>query len=95
MPFIYIIRELVYLFISVLQFAMLARAVLSWIPMIDGDGKMGEFLDKLASFLYFLTEPIIIPFRKLFDKFDSLRSFPLDIPFFVAFLVINMITLFI
>lgn len=94
MPFIYIIRELVYLFISVIQFAMLARAVLSWIPM-GGDGKMGEFLDKLASFLYFLTEPIIIPFRKLFDKFDSLRSFPLDIPFFVAFLVINMITLFI
>ena len=94
MPFIYIIRELVYLFISVIQFAMLARAIFSWIPM-SGDGKMGEFLDKLAGFLYFLTEPIIIPFRKLFDKFDSLRSFPLDIPFFVAFLVINMITLFI
>ena len=94
MPFIYIIRELVYIFISVLQFAMLARAVLSWIPF-SGDGKLGDFLDKFASFLYFLTEPVIIPFRKLFDRFDSLRTFPIDISFFVAFLVINTITLFI
>ena len=30
-----------------------------------------------------------------FEPFYSFRSFPLDIPFFVAFLVINMITLFI
>ena len=94
MPFIYIVRELVYIFISVLQFAMLARAVLSWIPL-GGDGKLNGFLENLGSFLYCLTEPIIIPFRKLIDRFDSLRSFPLDIPFFVAFLVINMITLFI
>lgn len=94
MPFIYIIRELVYIFISVLQFAMLARAVFSWIP-IGGDGKFGDFLEKLGNFLYYLTEPIIIPFRKLLDRFDAVRSFPLDIPFFVAFLVINMITLFI
>ena len=94
MPFIYIVKEVVYIFISVLQFAMLARALLSWIP-IAGDGGVGDFLDKLGRFLYCLTEPIIIPFRKLFERFESLRSFPLDIPFFVAFLVINTITLFI
>lgn len=83
MEFIYFLRETVYLLLLVIQTAMLARAILSWIP-IDENGKV-------TSFLYMLTEPIIIPVRMIFNRFDFFRNSPLDISFFIAGMILAFI----
>ena len=41
----------------VIDLAMLVRVFLSWIP-IDEDGK-------ITNFVYFLTEPVILPVRMI------------------------------
>lgn len=65
---------------------MLARAIMSWF-MQGRDSKIFEFL-------YLVTEPIIVPFRRLLERFDALRGFPLDIAFLLAFLVLEVILTF-
>lgn len=71
-----IIKNIALAILNVLNVALLASAVLSWInPMADGP---------LASFLYAVTEPIILPFRKLFEKKNWFAGFPIDMPFLFA-----------
>lgn len=71
-----LIKNIVIALLSVIDFAMLGRAILSWIdPMADGP---------LASFLYAVTEPIILPFRKLFHKLNWFAGSPLDMAFLFA-----------
>lgn len=75
-----LIKNIALAILSVLDFAMLGRAILSWIdPMGDGP---------LASFLYAITEPIILPFRKLFEKLNWFVGSPLDMAFFFAMITI-------
>ncbi len=75
-----LIKNIVLALLSVLDFAMLGRAILSWIdPMEEG---------ALSSFLYTVTEPIILPFRKLFEKLNWFVGSPLDMPFFFAMISI-------
>ena len=75
-----LIKNIALALLSVLNFAMLGRAILSWIdPMGDGP---------LASFLYAITEPIILPFRKLFEKLNWFVGSPLDMAFFFAMISI-------
>ena len=88
-PMIYVvnlIKNIALALLSVLDIAMFARAILSWIdPM--GDGPM-------ASFLYAITEPIILPFRKLFDKMNWFVGSPIDMPFlFAVFAIIILQTI--
>ena len=81
-----LIKNIALALLSVLDIAMFARAILSWIdPM--GDGPM-------ASFLYTITEPIILPFRKLFDKMNWFVGSPIDMPFlFAVFAIIILQTI--
>ena len=58
--FIYVITHLVSLFLTILQFLMMLRAILSWLP-VDEDSK-------LVNFIYMLTEPVVVPVRMLLDK---------------------------
>lgn len=78
-----IIKNIALALLSVLDFAMLGRAILSWIdPMADGP---------LVSFLYSITEPIILPFRKLFEKLNWFVGFPIDMPFLFAMFAILLL----
>ena len=78
-----IIKNIALALLSVLDFAMLGRAILSWIdPMADGP---------LASFLYSITEPIILPFRKLFEKLNWFVGLPIDMPFLFAMFAILLL----
>ena len=81
-----LIKNIALAILNVLNVALLASAVLSWInPMADGP---------LASFLYAVTEPIILPFRKLFEKKNWFAGFPIDMPFlFAVFTVLLLQTL--
>ena len=88
-PMIYVvnlIKNIALALLSVLDIAMFARAILSWIDP-RGDGPM-------ASFLYAITEPIILPFRKLFDKMNWFVGSPIDMPFlFAVFAIIILQTI--
>ena len=78
-----IIKNITLALLSVLDLAMLGRAILSWIdPMSDGP---------LASFLYTITEPIILPFRKLFEKMNWFVGVPIDMAFFFAMISIMIL----
>ena len=81
-----IIKNIALAILNVLDIALLASAVLSWInPMADGP---------LASFLYAVTEPVILPFRKLIEKKNWFVGFPIDMAFlFTVFTVLILQTL--
>ena len=49
--------------------------------------------NKFENFLYVITEPLIIPIRKLFEKFNWFQGLPIDISFFVTYLLLSIITL--
>lgn len=65
-----------------LQIAMLVRAVMSWFPIGD---------NVISDIAYAITEPIIIPVRNLMDRFETVRNFPIDISFFITFIIITML----
>lgn len=71
--------------ITVLDVCMLLRAILSWILAED---------NAFLGFVTMVTEPIIIPFRALFDRFGWFQNSPLDVPFFAAFLVLQILGTF-
>ena len=80
-----VLRGTAYLLIYLLHTAMFIRAIISWFPVGEG---------KFSGFLYALTEPVIFPVRVLFDKLGIGTSLPLDIPFFVTFLLLSFISMF-
>ena len=77
-----IIKNFVIVFLTAVQFAMLARAILSWFPMNS---------NKLTDFLYAVTEPFIYPVRMLFDKMNWFSGMPIDISFLVSYLLITIV----
>ena len=78
-----LIRNIALALLSALDIAMFGRAILSWIdPMGDGP---------LSSILYTITEPIILPFRKLFEKMNWFVGMPIDMAFFFAFISIMIL----
>ncbi|MBO7310178.1 MAG: YggT family protein [Clostridia bacterium] len=80
--FVIIIKNFVIVFLTAVQFAMLARAILSWFPMNS---------NKLMDFLYAVTEPFIYPVRMLFDKMNWFSGMPIDISFLVSYLLITIV----
>ena len=77
---IYFLKQTLLIVIDVLQFAMLARAILSWFD------QTGE--SRISGFLYYLTEPVIAPIRALCTRMHWFEGFPLDIPFLITVLVL-------
>ncbi len=80
-----LIKNIVIVFLTAVQFAMLARAILSWFPSAGG---------KLNDFLYSVTEPFIYPVRVLFEKMNWFAGLPIDISFLVTYLLISVILIF-
>lgn len=83
---IYILVRFVIIFIDVLLFAMLARALLGF--FMGGDGA-----SPLLSFLYVVTEPLIVPVRALCARFGWFQGTPIDVPFFITTVVLGLINL--
>ena len=79
-----IIKNIVIILLTVVQFAMLARAILSWFP-ID---------NKFVDFLHAITEPFIVPVRLLFEKMNWFTGLPIDVSFFVTYLIISIVLIF-
>ena len=81
---LYVIMLCVVIFIYVADFAMLGRAVLSWIP--EGNQT------RIGAFLYVITEPFIMPVRGLCNRFGWFRGLPLDMPFLITALLLMLIS---
>lgn len=78
-------RSTVYILVSIIQTAMFVRAIMSWFPFGEG---------KFSAFLYAITEPVIYPIRRLFERMNWGVGLPIDIPFFITFLLLSFITMF-
>ena len=78
------LKNVVIVLLTAVQFAMLARAILSWFP-ID---------NKFVDFLHAITEPFIYPIRMLFEKMNWFVGLPIDVSFFVTYLLISVILIF-
>ena len=85
MVLIEVIKSFVLIFLSVVQLAMLLRAILSWFVMGGGT---------FTNFLYAITEPFIVPVRTLFEKMNWLQNSPIDFSFMVTYLLISLLTVF-
>ena len=80
---LYISTKTVSVLISALQLLMMLRAVISWLP-VDEDSN-------LVTFLYTMTEPLIMPVRALLSRFEALEDMPIDISFLIAFMLLSLI----
>ena len=69
--------------LTVLEICMLIRAVLSWFPISEDN----PFL----IFVHMVTEPIVMPFRALFEKMGWFQGLPVDVSFMVSYLLITVI----
>ncbi len=75
---IYVLKNLVLVFLDVMQIAFLLRAVTSWFSRGEGG---------FSGFLIFVTEPFILPVRRLCDRMHWFEQSMIDIPFFLTMLV--------
>ena len=80
-----VIRGTVCVLLSAIQLAMMARAILSWFP-IEPNG--------FTHFLDVVTEPVIYPVRKLFEKMNWFQGIPLDMAFMTTFMILSILLLF-
>jgi uncharacterized protein YggT (Ycf19 family) len=80
---IFILKQFVIILIDVLHLGMLIRAILSWID------PMQEW--RISTFLQLLTEPVILPVRRLCERMRWFEGMPLDIPFLITWLLLAVI----
>lgn len=81
--FFYVLIATVRLALLVLKLCMLARALFSFFPSDD---------NPLLALLAFITEPVIYPVRALCDRFGIGDGLPIDIPFFITFVILSVIS---
>ncbi len=82
-----LIRNAVAAFLGVLELAMLARVLFS---LFDPTGE-----GKLSSFLYVITEPIILPVRALCAKMGWFENTPIDVPFTITWFLLIIVQVFV
>ena len=80
-----VVRGTVCVLLSAIQLAMMARAILSWFPMES---------NKITHFLDVVTEPVVYPVRKLFEKMNWFQNIPLDMSFMATFMILSILLLF-
>jgi YggT family protein len=80
-----LIKTAIYIFLNFLSYALLARAILSWFPLSPEN--------PILRILWFITEPVLTPFRKLLDKtgINDRLPIPIDLSFLAAYFVIWLI----
>ena len=69
-------------FIDIITLAMLARSIMSLFMAED---------NAISSFLYVITEPIILPVRKCLEKLGWFQGTPIDISFLITYLLLSIL----
>ena len=83
---VYVVSSTVRIIIAALQFLMMARAIVSWLP-IDED-------NPIVTFLYAVTEPVIMPVRSVLDRLGLFEGMPIDMSFFITFILLSVLEMF-
>jgi len=68
--------------LGIIELCMLVRAILSFFV---------EPENVILTFCIAVTEPIILPFRVLLSRFESLDRIPFDIPFLLTYLALGIV----
>ena len=79
----YVFANMAYLLIGAIQFLMLIRAILSWLPMLEENN--------ITTFIYQVTEVVIYPVRCLLERSETVASLPMDLSFFVTFILLSIL----
>ena len=79
---LYVVAKVVAIALSVLSVAMFLRVILQFFVSED---------NKLVIFCYAITEPFIIPVRVIMERLNIGQDSPLDIPFFVSYLILSVL----
>lgn len=82
---LYVLTSFAYYFTGMLILAMSVRAIFSWFFEPEG---------KLFHFLFVLTEPAILPLRKLFAKLNLFQGIPIDAAYAGTLLALLLIQTF-
>ena len=80
---LYILATTLRILLYALELLMLARALVSWLPL-DEDSPV-------ENFLYTVTEPVIAPVRALCERFGWFEGLPVDMSFFITFILISVL----
>lgn len=83
MQIAYILMATVRAILIALELLMLARAVISWLPIPEDS--------PVENFLYAVTEPVIMPVRSLCERFGWFEGLPIDMPFFLTFILLSVL----
>ena len=70
--------------ISAFKMLMLIRAICSWFPSIRDTG--------FFRFIYSITEPPLVPIRKVLNNIGWVRRFPLDLSFLALYLLLELVS---
>lgn len=81
--FLYIAVATVRIFIDFLQLALLANAVISWLPLED-DNTFVVLLEGICA-------PVLYPARLLVEKSETLSSLPIDISYILTYIALMII----
>lgn len=77
-----IIAAIYYVF-KFIEFAILARVIISWLPVPKEN--------QLIRILYQITEPILAPIRSILDRSEMGRNMMVDFSPIIAFILITLI----
>ena len=83
---LYVVAATVRVIVYALQLLMFARAILSWMPMDEDNA--------VENFLYSVTEPVIMPVRSVIEHFGWFEGLPIDMSFFITFILLSFIGMF-
>jgi uncharacterized protein YggT (Ycf19 family) len=82
---VYLVLQSALLFVDVIDIAMLARMLMSFIMMGEQNG--------ITTFLYVITEPVIMPVRALCNRLGLFRGLPFDMPFFITSVFLMVVSI--
>ena len=82
----HILGRTVCVLIKAAQFIILVYAVMSCFPPSDGKG------GPIRTFVGLVTEIFVAPVRALLERFEWARRSPIDISFFVTFLLLSILS---
>ena len=84
MVFYFLFITLAKLF-DIMGVLMLIRALLSWVVPPGSENRFVAVLDTM-------TEFVVAPVRSFMERFDFVHRIPLDVSFFIAFLLVQMLS---
>ncbi|WIM94050.1 YggT family protein [Actinoplanes oblitus] len=74
----------------IVQFLLIARAVLDWSAVLAGPAMPGSFRSRLSGGVFAVTEPILAPVRKLIPPLRA-GGVSIDLAFIIVFFAVTIL----